>query len=242
MRLIKLNATSSTNDFLKELSNSQMLENFTVVSAEMQTAGRGQMGAKWQSESGKNLMMSVLVKEALSDISQIYNLNIVVAIAVIAALKKFDIPDLSIKWPNDIMSGNKKVGGILIENTIRSHGEIISVAGIGLNVNQTDFSNLPKAASLATITNASFDKDHILSEIVRNLEEMIPMLQKKSAELWQTYISNLFKKGIPMAFEDKHGQRFMGIIQGVTAMGKLELMNEQEQVQTFEIKEIQMLY
>ncbi|HLA56586.1 MAG TPA: biotin--[acetyl-CoA-carboxylase] ligase [Flavobacterium sp.] len=243
MRLVKLDATSSTNDFLKELAASQMLENFTTVTAESQTKGRGQMGAQWHSEKGKNLIVSILVREALSDINQIYHLNVAVALAVISALERYEMPQLSIKWPNDIMSGNKKIGGILIENTIKTNGEIISIAGIGLNVNQTDFSQLPKASSLAVIMDAVFDKDELLVEIVNRLETNVEALQNNQSEgLWSAYISKLFKKGIPMPFEYKTGLKFMGIVQNVTPNGKLELLLEDDSVQIFEIKEIQMLY
>ena len=87
MKLIKLDAIDSTNEFLKGLANKQELENFTVVTAENQTKGKGQMGAVWPSEAGKNLIMSVLVKDFLSDIEQVYNLNIAVSLAVIEALR-----------------------------------------------------------------------------------------------------------------------------------------------------------
>src|SRR5690606_23453831 len=130
--LIKLDAIDSTNDFLKALSSQNELDNFTVVTAENQTKGRGQMGAKWESESGKNLIMSVLVKDFVCDNEQIFNVNIIVSLAVIETLKSLHIPGLSVKWPNDIMSYNKKIGGILIENTIKSDGRIVSVVGLGL--------------------------------------------------------------------------------------------------------------
>ncbi len=87
MKLIKLDAIDSTNEFLKGLSSKQDLENFTVVTAENQTKGKGQMGSVWTSEAGKNLIMSVFVKDSLSDVSQIYNLNIAVALAVIESLE-----------------------------------------------------------------------------------------------------------------------------------------------------------
>ena len=75
MQLIKLDAIDSTNEFLKGLSNNQVLENFTVVTAEYQTNGKGQMGAVWNSETGKNLIMSVLVIDFVTDINQIFNIN-----------------------------------------------------------------------------------------------------------------------------------------------------------------------
>ena len=89
MKLIKLDAIDSTNEFLKGLSNKQEVQNFTVVTAENQFKGKGQMGAKWDSEYGKNLIMSVLVKDFLLDSDSVFNLNIVVSLAVIRTLKKY---------------------------------------------------------------------------------------------------------------------------------------------------------
>jgi BirA family biotin operon repressor/biotin-[acetyl-CoA-carboxylase] ligase len=242
MRLVKLDATSSTNDFLKELANTQDTENFTVVTAESQTKGRGQMGTTWASEKGKNLMMSVLVKDCLDEISEIYNLNIAVALAVVSALEKHDIPQLSIKWPNDIMAGNKKIGGILIENIIKSNGKIVSIAGIGLNVNQRDFSGLPKASSLSMVMDRFFDKDELLSRITDSIQSHVNFIAEHSDVLWQAYHSKLFKIGVPMPFEDVSGNRFMGIIQNVTLDGKLQLLLEDDSIKSFELKEVQMLY
>jgi BirA family biotin operon repressor/biotin-[acetyl-CoA-carboxylase] ligase len=242
MRLVKLDATSSTNDFLKELANHQETENFTVVSAESQTMGRGQMGTTWTSEKGKNLMMSVLIKECLSEISEIYNLNIAVALAVIAALEKYDIPQLSIKWPNDIMAGNKKIGGILIENIIKSDGKIISIAGIGLNVNQLDFSQLPKASSLSLVMGRFFDREELLSRITANIQSHVNFIAEHSDILWQGYLLKLFKIGLPMPFEDVNGIRFMAVIENVARDGKLELLLEDDTRKSFAVKEVQMLY
>ncbi|MFE3867990.1 biotin--[acetyl-CoA-carboxylase] ligase [Flavobacterium sp. LS2P90] len=242
MKLIKLDAIDSTNEFLKGLSNKQELENFTVVTAENQTKGKGQMGAVWASEAGKNLILSVLVKDFLSDICQIYNLNIIVSLAVINALESYKIPDLSIKWPNDIMSYNKKIGGILIENSIKSDGSIVSIVGLGLNVNQTNFENLPKASSLVVISKAKFDKEDILFTIIDNLEQKIKLWKDQSDLLWLEYSNKLFKKGIPMPFSNLNNQNFMGIIQGISAMGKLEILLEDDSISEFDIKEIQMLY
>lgn len=243
MKLIKLDAIDSTNDFLKELLTNNNPENFTVVTAEAQTKGKGQMGSVWVSEKGKNLTMSVLVKGLLFDVNQIYNLNVSVAIAIVSVLEKFNIPKLSIKWPNDIMSDNKKIGGILIENVIRGATDIDSIIGIGLNVNQINFDGLPKASSLSLMANEAFDKDELLQEIVEEIKQNISKLKAdKSEELWKKYINLLFKKGIPMPFENNIEQRFMGIIQGVSEIGQLELLLEDDSIKTFGIKEIQMLY
>lgn len=242
MKLIKLNAIDSTNDFLKALLVKQNLENFTVVSAENQTNGKGQMGAKWVSEIGKNLIFSVLIKNTLNN-NDIYNLNIAIAFAVICSLEKYNIPNLSIKWPNDIMSDNKKIAGILIENTIKNNGDIISIVGIGLNVNQINFVNLPKASSLAVIMNSELDKEKILIDIIAAIKINISDLKNGLAiDLWSKYNQKLFKKGIPMTFSNSSQEKFMGIIQDVNSSGKLNVLLENDTIETFGIKEIQMLY
>jgi BirA family biotin operon repressor/biotin-[acetyl-CoA-carboxylase] ligase len=242
MQLIKLDAIDSTNEFLKGLSSNQSVENFTVVTAENQTKGKGQMGSVWNSEPSKNLIVSILVNDSVANINQIYDINIVVSVTVIQVLEDFNIPELSIKWPNDIMSYNKKIGGILIENSIKSEGSVNSIVGLGLNVNQMNFENLPKASSLALICNAIFDKDKILLRIVEKLELNIQSWHQNKDLMWADYTEKLFKKGIPMPFKNQNDQNFMGIIQDVTPQGKLLILLEDDSVSEFDIKEIQMLY
>jgi len=246
MKLIKLDAIDSTNDFLKALSAQEELDNFTVVTAENQTKGKGQMGAKWQSESGKNLIMSALVKDFIFNNEQIFNLSLIVSLAVIEALKSLNIPDLSIKWPNDIMSYNKKIGGILIENTIKSDGRIVSVVGLGLNVNQTNFDELPNASSLAVISGHNFNKELLPALIIEKVQQKIESWESNSAIFWKEYFNTLFRKGVPMPFKDlgtkTSGQNFMGIIQGVSSVGKIQILLEDDSVAEFDIKEVQMLY
>lgn len=243
MKVIKLDAIDSTNEFLKGLSSKQQLENFTVVTAENQTKGKGQMGSVWDSEVGKNLTMSVFVKDSLSDVNQIFKLNIGVALAVIEALETFNIPNLMIKWPNDIMSYNFKIAGILIENSIKSDGTVHSIVGLGLNVNQINFENLQKASSLAVICDAQFDKEKIRDEVVEKIKQNIAIVNGgDTTSLWLEYTNRLFKKGIPMPFKDNSNQNFMGIIQGVSAYGKLQILLEDDSIAEFSIKEVQMLY
>jgi len=242
MKLIKLDAIDSTNEFLKGLSNKQEVENFTVITAENQLKGKGQMGAKWDSEVGKNLIMSVLVRNFLFDTESVFNLNIVISLAVIRVLETYNIPELSIKWPNDIMSANKKIGGILIENSIKGDGTIISIVGLGLNINQTQFDNLPRASSLAVICNSNFDKEEILFKIVATMEEMIAHFNEKAEPIWEEYSNKLFKIGIPTAFADQNDTNFMGIIIGVSPIGKLQIQLEDDSIREFNLKEVQMLY
>ena len=243
MKLIKLDAIDSTNDFLKALSGKQLLENFTVVSAENQTNGKGQMGSKWNSEIGKNLTFSILIKKILKKNSEIFDLNVAIALSILSSLETDKIPNLTIKWPNDIMSDNKKIAGILIENTIKSNGEIISIVGIGLNVNQINFENLPKATSLAVVMGFEFDKEMLLLNIDAAIKTNIAVLENNLAsELWLEYNQKLFKKGVPMPFSNSKEEKFMGIIQNVNSLGQLSVLLENDAIETFGIKEIQMLY
>ncbi len=243
MKVIKLDAVDSTNDFLKKIVSQQYVENYVVVTTKNQTNGKGQMGAKWTSEPGKNLIFSMLIKDVLLNINEIYQLNSAVSLSIIQVLESYKIPKLSIKWPNDIMTDNKKLGGILIENSIKTNGEIISIVGIGLNVNQNNFEELPRATSLNLVITTQFDIDEILHAIINAIQtNMKRIMNNESKKLWGEYNKYLFKKGIPMAFENQNGFKFMGIINKVNANGKLEIILEDESSVLFDIKEIQMLY
>jgi BirA family biotin operon repressor/biotin-[acetyl-CoA-carboxylase] ligase len=242
MLIIKLDAIDSTNDYLKALANDKPLDNFTTVVAQNQTKGRGQLGTQWQSEPDKNLTMSILFKEVLTDKVDIFYINAAVAITLIRVLESLNIPKVTVKWPNDIMADAKKVGGILIENSIKSDGTIRSIIGIGLNVNQTDFSNLPKATSIALEIHEEINKDTLMIKILEQLKHSIGLLSDQSDQVWQSYHDYLFKKNIPMVFQDNSGNKFMGIIQSVSRYGMLQLLLEDDSVASFGIKEITMLY
>jgi len=244
MQLIKLSAIDSTNDYLKELSKQDGLENFTTVVAEMQTKGKGQMGASWVSEKGKNLIMSVLIKEIVKNSEEVFHLNVAVAVSIIEVLQNLNLPNLAIKWPNDILSDEKKVAGILIENRFKSHTKIESVVGIGLNVNQTDFTSFPKASSLALLMKKEFDREQLLELIVIKIKQNCVLINSNSSKnLWKQYFSYLFKKDIEMPFKDNNNNNlFSGTILGVTRDGKLEVILQDKSIKTFGIKELQMQY
>ncbi|WP_394759486.1 biotin--[acetyl-CoA-carboxylase] ligase, partial [Flavobacterium sp.] len=203
MKLIKLDAIDSTNDFLKGLSQKEKLENYTVVTTKYQTKGKGQMGSSWSSEDNKNLIVSILIKNIIFSINEIFNLNIVVAVSIIQVLNDLNISHLNIKWPNDIMAENRKIAGILIENSIKENGKIESIVGIGMNVNQTNFENLPKASSLKNIMHQDFDIDTLLENIVVKIENNVEKLKNNEIDsFWKEYENYLFKKGKPTLFED----------------------------------------
>ena len=243
MHIIKLNAIDSTNSYLKELTSKQTVENFTVVMAENQTNGRGQRGANWEVETGKNLTFSVLVKDVLLNFEEVFNLNVVVAVSLFQTFIKLKIPDLSIKWANDILSDKKKICGILIENQFKSNSEIYSVIGIGINVNQENFINLPQASSLKNCSGQECNKEEVLLNFLNQFQNNINLYKNEGATyFWEVYHENLFKKNVPMAFEDNLNAKFMGIIKQVLPNGLLQIELEDDSLKLFDIKEVKMLY
>jgi BirA family biotin operon repressor/biotin-[acetyl-CoA-carboxylase] ligase len=242
MKTIKLDAIDSTNDFLKNLSKESEVENFTLVTAKFQSKGKGQRGANWSSEKGKNLIMSILINNSSVYFKQIFDLNVFVSIAVFEVLSAYNIPNLTIKWPNDIMSDSKKIGGILIENTFKTDNSISSIIGIGLNCNQNVFENLPKATSMLLQTHLFYDVDKLAEAIREQIITNIQMVPNDILFFWKKYQSVLFKIGIPMPFEDNKKQRFMGIIQGVSFSGLIDILLENDEIVSYDLKQIVMLY
>lgn len=241
MNIIKLNAIDSTNVYLKDLSGNFLIDNYTVVVADTQNKGRGQRGASWVSESGKNLTFSVFCRFLNEDKMNLFLINAIVALSIVEVLENVCDSFFSIKWPNDILSENKKIGGILIENIFKSTNEIYSIIGIGLNVNQNNFQGLDKASSLSLLENKVFDKDVLLEMIVLNLKRNIENKENEHY-FWDQYHKYLFKKGIPSVFSEPGSEKFMGIIQGVTKEGKLILTKENEMNYEFDLKEVAFHY
>ncbi|MEO9510759.1 MAG: biotin--[acetyl-CoA-carboxylase] ligase [Flavobacteriaceae bacterium] len=242
-QIIKLDATDSTNLYLKDLLFSKDLEDCTVVVAKKQLKGRGQMGTIWHSEGGKNLTFSMLKKfESLQAMHQ-FNLNICISLAVYETLKQFSIPDLKVKWPNDIMSGSSKICGILIENTLKGRLIQNSIVGIGLNVNQTSFQNLEKVTSLKSLTGRQFNLDELLYEVLKKLKSRLLSIETKTVtQMLPEYQEHLFRKDRPSTFKDGNNHVFMGFVRGVSSSGKLILELEDKVLREYDLKEVSLLY
>ncbi|WP_422105712.1 biotin--[acetyl-CoA-carboxylase] ligase [Winogradskyella sp.] len=243
MFIIKLDAIDSTNTYLKDMASVAIPEDYTVVVAEQQTTGRGQMGTQWSSERGKNLTVSVFKKFTDFKIENQFYISMAVSLAICKTLKGFKIPKLYIKWPNDILSANQKICGILIENVIKNNQFKGSVIGFGLNINQKFFNDLPKASSMGLITGIIYDKDEVLSKILKNLQFYFKLLEtQKYEELKTQYEALLFRKGKPSTFKYLNNETISGIIKGITTSGKLIIWMEDDIVKTFDLKEITLLY
>ncbi|WP_159022819.1 biotin--[acetyl-CoA-carboxylase] ligase [Formosa sp. L2A11] len=243
MHIIKLDAIDSTNTFLKQLSTCELLADYTVVVAKQQTMGRGQMGTVWESETAKNLMFSVFKDVSFVPIEKQFYISMATAIAIYKALNKLMLPRVRIKWPNDILSEDKKICGVLIENIVTPSGLRDSVLGIGVNVNQTNFKKLPKASSIVNKTGKIYHTDEVLDYILVELKECFAWLENGQLErIKQEYESALFKKNKPSTFLNAEGNMFAGFILGVSELGHLRVLLEDEIIKEYNLKELTLLY
>jgi len=243
LKIIKLSAIDSTNSFLKNLAQNSALENFTTVVTEHQTKGRGQQESGWISEPFKNLTFSVFLRFNDIKIDQKKHLNFAVSLAVYNFLLKKNVPKLSIKWPNDILSANSKICGILIENTFIGDKIKNSIIGIGLNVNQELFPEFTrKATSLKLETAINYNLDSLLEEFLTEIKTNINLFKsKKFNQLDKMYLKVLYKKNIPTMFKNSKDEIFIGMISGISKNGNLQILLEDDSVKEFGIKEISFL-
>lgn len=243
MHIIKLNAIGSTNTFLKDLVRTTVVANHTIVTAESQFAGRGQMGAKWESESGKNLIFSMFIAHVNFELKNAMYLNFAVSLAIYKVLKSYNVPKLAIKWPNDILSDSKKLCGLLIENSITNTKINNSIIGVGLNVNQENFSaGVSKATSLKNTTGRFINKEMLLQDISTTIiTEIAGCVPKNFSIILREYFKSLYKYLVPAMFEKSDGTVFMGKIVGVGSTGKIEIELADDSKQFFGLKEIKFL-
>lgn len=243
MRIIKLNAIDSTNSYLKKLCSTESVGDYTAVITENQTEGRGQIGTIWNSEASKNLTFSVFKELSDFQFEAPFYISMVAALSLLKTLDSLSIPRLSVKWPNDILSADKKICGILIENVIKQNTINASIIGIGLNVNQIAFENLPKATSLKVISEQEYDLNELPIAIINNLKDYFLLLKdKKYKEIKKEYERHLFRKNKPSTFKDVEGVMFSGFIKSVSDSGYLQVLLEDNILKEFDLKEITLMY
>ena len=242
MNIIKLNAIDSTNDYLKNLLLKNALNNYTIVTADFQNKGKGQRGSQWKSETSKNLICSIYINNSSVKLSNQFAINMVVCLAIKKSLNKFNIPKLSVKWPNDIMSGSLKLCGILIENIVKNKSIQDIIIGIGVNINQMKFNDLPNATSVKQITGKYYNTDEILSEIVNDIKFYFNFLKQESlVELQKLYESKLYRLNKVSTFKLPDSNLISGYINGVNDDGRLKIILENDVEESYGIKEISLI-
>ena len=223
-----ISSTNSTNTLLKELlAKGEWPEGERFLYTSFQTAGRGQAGNGWESEEGKNLLCSIL----LPPNKNLYFLNIAIGVALLRVIGE----DFTIKWPNDIYYGDKKVAGILIENAIIGNEIKYSIAGIGLNVNQTTFvSDAPNPVSLKQIRGQEYDIERLMSLLFETVQSV---LNESEQEVWAYYKSHLYRREGFWPFEDKDGP-FEAAIKDVLPTGEIVLEDKKGQERIYHFKQV----
>lgn len=239
----RFSSLSSTNDHAAQLLLSQPLSEGTVILADHQTAGRGQMGNTWEVSAGKNLTLSVVLHPKFLAVRQQFDLNKAVALAVRDAVASFIDKDVKIKWPNDILIEERKTCGILIQNTLSGAYLQSSIIGIGLNVNQKQFApQLTRAVSMSLAADTDFDLEEVMWALLQALEARYLQLRRGEQEtLHRAYLSQLFRFGVQHTYGLADGNAFLGKIVGIDQTGKL-MVETQTGITLFGIKEIQYVY
>lgn len=241
---IKLKEVDSTNNYLKKMaSNSEPLPEGTVIMADNQFAGRGQQESIWQTEPGKNISTSIYLKPSFLPLNKHFYLNIAISLAVAEALSFF-LPDaVKVKWPNDIYYNGKKLGGILIENTLTGSLIKTAVVGIGLNINQPNFSlDLSmKAISVFQILHKEVNLEALMEKIFVYMEKYYLNLKSKNYDFLQNeYLKRLLNYNIKAGYS-QNGRVFEGYIKGVEDNGLL-IMEVEGTRKTFNFKEIEYIH
>lgn len=236
--LVKLSKVDSTNNYLKNLlSNYEPLAEGTVIMADHQFAGRGQRGNTWEAKKGENLTVSIYLKPSFLKVTEQFELSKAVSLGIIDYLTILLGEDCKIKWPNDIYVGNNKIGGLLIENTLAGGTLKSSIVGIGLNINQTEFEGLDKAASLKKLFRQDFDINQILKGICFYIEGRYNSLKANDTKkLHANYLSSLYRMN-EMADFMVSGNKISGKIVNVSKSGEL-VIDKEGAVSHFNFKEI----
>ena len=246
--------TNSTNTLLRELiAKGEWQAGEEYLYTGFQTAGRGQSGNGWESEEGKNLLCSILLSHQPSEVSrQPFDLNVAVSVAVHRMVNsQFSIlhSQLTIKWPNDIYWKDKKIAGILVENALIGSEVRYSIAGIGLNVNQTEWlSNAPNPVSMRQISGEEYDIHELMKTL---MNEMHTVLAMESEEIWAYYRTHLYRKDgfwpfverevsiAPTMNANKETEGiFLAKIENIRADGEIELRDQEGNLRLYHFKEV----
>ncbi len=237
-RLVVLDKIASTNDYLKRLGDGEA-ENGTVVTTREQFSGKGRLGRAWQSKRDENIAFSVLLRPKMAP-SEVSAVTPLAGLAVCEALREFTGLDCKIKWPNDIVVGNKKLVGILTEMSAEFDAVSYIVIGIGINVDQKIFPEeiAHKATSVFLETGKCVDKNELLATIINKLEfvfmhnnlELTPNALKEYSDLCVS-----LGKSVSFVRGDS---RLCGTAVEISSKGELAVMLEDGTVYTVNSGEV----
>ena len=237
-QIIKLKTVDSTNNYTAKLITQTKIPFGTVIMADFQSKGKGQRNQPWVSEKSKNLLVSIFVNSSFLNTKSIFYLSKITALA----LREFIYDTLQIetmiKWPNDIIIGNKKIAGILIENQWKNNHIRSSIIGLGININQVVFPKKFNAVSFKKISGKSYDLTLLLNLLNSKFNSWYSILKNKElAVIDKEYHDNLLNYGIWSIYRTKKIQ-FKAKLCNVNQFGLLTLELEDGKEQQFSLKEV----
>lgn len=236
--IIILNEVESTNNYAKQLIADKAGDG-TVVLAHYQSRGKGQQGNFWESEATKNLLFSLVLYPNFLPAGVQFYISKVVCLALLEVLQK-ETDGIRVKWPNDIYVGNKKIAGILIENSIKGTTLDSSIIGVGLNLNQDVFvSDAPNPISLKQLTGKDFDVQVVLNEFLACFSILFDELKSGNyAKIDKAYLARLFWNNGWHLFR-KNNTEFEARIAGIGNFGQLRLEEKSGEISEFMFKEVE---
>lgn len=238
----RLETIDSTNRYVRDEATALWMSGYNAVAvvAEHQTAGRGQRGNVWVSESGRNLLMSLLVRPTgVLEVTSQFLLSQTVAVALHAAMKSFGI-DTRLKWPNDIYVGDRKLAGILIELDCCGAYVEQAIIGVGLNVNQDGFLAMDRVpVSMKMLLGREIAVDDVLNSILDSFSHYYSLMKECSNRIAAEYMELLLGLGEKRNFIDADGS-FEAVIEGVEPMGHLLIRRADGVLSRYAFKEVEM--
>lgn len=235
---ISLSSVDSTNNYAANLVKETNVVNGTTILTKRQYSGKGQRGNSWLSEDEKNLIFSVVLFPSIT-FERVFYLNIMASLAIAKTLKDLGLA-VKVKWPNDILIGDKKVAGILIENQLQ--GQLIkhSIVGIGLNVNQKEFPKEIKATSLFLEMGVEQELEIVFNQFFKYLDFYYDLLEQGNYKvLLSRYYESLYRYQQWSRYSTNETE-FFGKIKGIDETGLLIVQTENT-VKKFDLKEIAFL-
>lgn len=229
----------STNAYAQALLQNQELAEGTLISTDHQQAGRGQMGNNWVSTPGQNLTLSVVLYPRFLVPAYHFQLNKMAALAVRDTVAEATGHATWVKWPNDVYLHDRKICGILIQNSLQGSRLQHSIIGIGLNVNQREFPpTIPCASSLALETKQAYNRTHLRERLCNHLEYWYEVLRSQpQAVLDRAYLQHLYLYQQLAWYRRSNGEHFRGTISGISPHGHL-IMQTPAGVEHFGIKDV----
>ena len=246
MKIIKLDATNSTNDHLKEKLSTINNKKTIIAYTYNQKKGRGQRNKEWISEPFKNLSLSLLIFPKNLLTKDIFYVNIFASVLLIDFFKKEKIKRLQIKWPNDILSYNKKFCGILCESIINKHLVNKLIIGIGINVNQISFEGLPNACSIKEILKKEINLDSFTSRLINCIKTSISFFEDTSKiklfKIFNNYLDKLCGYRTIKSYKTSGGSKIRAEIVGLNRDGSLKMKLINGEIKKYNFNDIQLIF